>query len=51
MVGWIKLYKKILNNPTVMKDAEHLAVWVYLLLKCSHPKFQAYVGKSKLDIC
>ena len=33
MNGWIKLYPKLLNNPVVMKDGDHLAVWVYLLLK------------------
>lgn len=33
--GWIKLHRKTLNNPIVMKDADHLAVWVYLLLKAT----------------
>lgn len=33
--GWIKLHRKTLKNPVVMKDADHLAVWVYLLLKAS----------------
>lgn len=37
--GWIKLHRKILDNPLVMKDAEHLAVWVFLLLHASHKEY------------
>jgi hypothetical protein len=33
--GWIKLHRKLLKNPVVMKDGDHLAVWVYLLLHAS----------------
>lgn len=29
--GWIKMWRKTLNNPTIMKDAEYFAVWHYLL--------------------
>lgn len=36
MDGWIKLHRKALENPVVCKDAEYLAVWVYLLLKATH---------------
>ena len=31
--GYIKLYRKVMCNPVIMKDSDHLAVWVYLLLK------------------
>jgi hypothetical protein len=34
--GWIKLHRKVLDNPVVCRDAEHLAVWVYLLLEATH---------------
>jgi len=34
-VGFIKLYRKLLDNPVVCKDADHLAVWVYLLLQAT----------------
>lgn len=33
--GWIKLHRKILKNPVVMKDADHFSVWVYLLLNAT----------------
>lgn len=34
--GYIKLHRKILDNPTVFKDSDHLAVWIYLLLNATH---------------
>ena len=46
--GWIKLHRCSLDNPVVMKDAEHLAVWIYLLLNASHADFDImYSGKKK----
>lgn len=33
--NWIKLYRKTLDNPTVMKDGDHLAIWVWLLMKAT----------------
>ena len=34
--GWIKLHRKLVDNPVVMKDSDYLALWVYLLLQASH---------------
>lgn len=34
--GWIKLHNKILENPIICKDTEHLALWVWILLKANH---------------
>lgn len=34
--SWIKLFRKILDNPVVTKDADHLAIWVFLLLSAAH---------------
>lgn len=34
--GYVKIHRKLLNNPIVMKDCEHLAVWIYLLLNATH---------------
>lgn len=36
MEGWIKIHRKLLDNPIVCKDADYLAIWVYLLLKANH---------------
>lgn len=33
--GYIALHRKLLDNPIVCKDADHLAIWVWLLLKAS----------------
>lgn len=48
--GWIKLHRKILNNPVVCKDADHLAVWVYLLLHASHDTRKVLFRGKKIDL-
>ena len=45
--GWIKLYRRMLNNPIVMKDADHLAVWVYLLLKANHTEYDIFYSGQR----
>ena len=30
--GFVKLHRKMLDNPVVCKDADHLAIWIWLLL-------------------
>lgn len=42
--GWIKLHRKLWDNPIVTKDAEHLAVWIYLLTHASHEKYRTLFG-------
>lgn len=34
--GWIKLHRKILESPIIMKDPDHIAIWVWLLLNVTH---------------
>lgn len=34
--GWIKLHRKVLDNPIVCKDAETFAIWIYMLLSAAH---------------
>lgn len=34
--GWIKLHRKVLDNPIVCKDAETFAIWMYMLLMAAH---------------
>lgn len=33
--GYIKLHRSLIRNPVVMKDSDHLAVWIYLLLQAT----------------
>lgn len=45
--GWVKLHRKLLDNPIVMKDADHLAVWTYLLLCATHTEYpMLFKGKK-----
>lgn len=37
--GWIKLHRKMLQNPIVTKTPEHFSVWIYLLLNTTHQPF------------
>jgi hypothetical protein len=46
--GWIKLHRKMLDNPIIMKDAEHLAVWMYLLLNATHAEYPALFKGKKI---
>lgn len=32
-IGYLKLFRQTKNNPVVMKDADHLAVWIWLLME------------------
>ena len=44
--GYICLHRKILENPIIMKDSDHLAVWIYLLLEATHESYDAeFKGK------
>lgn len=45
--GWVKLHRKLLDNP-VMGDPDYLAVWVHLLLTACHKETSfIWNGKKK----
>lgn len=48
--GWVCLHRKLLDNPVVMKDAEHLAVWIYLLLHATHEEYPAFFKGQKITL-
>ena len=48
--GWIKLYRKIEENPIVMKDGDHLSVWVFLLIKATHQKQDMLFNKERITL-
>ena len=50
MEGWIKLHRKILDNPIVMKDSEHLAVWIYLLLNATHKDYDVLFEGKRITL-
>lgn len=47
-VGYIKLHRKILDNPIVCKDSEYLAVWIYLLVNATHKEIQVVFKGQKI---
>lgn len=36
MNGWVKIHRRMLENPVCCKDTEYLAVWIFLLLNAAH---------------
>lgn len=37
--GWIKIHRRILENPIVCKDSDYFTIWVYLLLEATHSDY------------
>ena len=50
MEGWIKIHRKILENPIVCKDSETLSIWVYLLLNATHKEMPALFKGKKITL-
>lgn len=50
MQGFIALHRKMLDNPIVCKDAEHLALWVYLLLQATHKQMDVVFGGNRFTL-
>lgn len=48
MDGYIKLHRKILENPIVCKDSDYLAVWIYLLLNATHKEIPTIFKGQKI---
>lgn len=48
--GWIKIHRKVLDNPVVMKDADHLAIWVYLLVHATHKDHKTMFGGKVITL-
>lgn len=46
--GYIRIYRKMLENPIIMKDSDHLAVWIYLLLSATHKGKRVLFGKEEI---
>lgn len=50
MEGWIKSYRAILDNPIVCKDADHYAVWGYLLHNAAHTPTDAMFNGKRITL-
>ena len=49
-VGYIKMYRSILDNPIVCKDSEVFAIWCYLLLEATHEGYETLFGKERITV-
>ena len=50
MEGWIKLHRKMLDNPIITKDSDYLAVWVYLLLNTTHKEYDVVFKGKRITL-
>lgn len=48
--GYIKLYRKTLDNPIVNKDNDYFKVWIYLLLNATHRNMKMLFGNTTIDL-
>lgn len=48
--GWIKIYRKILDDPVVNKDSDTLAIWLYLLLNATHTEYPVMFKGKKITL-
>lgn len=48
--GFVPLYHSILDNPLIMKDADHLALWCLLLLLARHEQRQELLGGHQITV-
>nr|WP_308743235.1 hypothetical protein [uncultured Anaerocolumna sp.] len=50
MDGFIKLHRKILDNPIVCKDSDYFSVWSYLLLNATHKEMPALFKGKRIEL-
>jgi hypothetical protein len=48
--GYVKLYRKLLDNPIICKDSDHLAIWVYLLLNATHDNIDMLFNGKRITL-
>ena len=50
MEGWIKIHRKMLDNPIICKDSDYLSVWIYLLVNATHKEIPALFKGQKITL-
>lgn len=48
--GYIKLYRKLLDNPVICKDSDHFSIWIYLLLNATHEKYDVMFNNQRTTL-
>lgn len=47
--GWIKLHRKLLDNP-IWQDPHYMKLWMYCLLQASHAEHEQLVGNQIIKL-
>lgn len=50
MQGWVKLHRKILDNPIICKDSEYFSVWCYLILNATHAEYDVEFKNERITL-
>ncbi len=50
MEGWIKVHRKLLDNPIITKDSDYLSVWIYLLLNTTHKEYDTLFKGKRITL-
>ena len=46
--GWFKFHRDVWNNPVLSKDAEHIALWTYLMSNAKYKAEEVLFGGKKI---
>lgn len=50
MEGWIKVHRKLLDNPIITKDSDYLSVWIYILLNSTHKEYDTLFKGERITL-
>lgn len=48
--GFVKVHRKIMDNPIIFKDSDHFAVWMYLLLNATHKEMDMLFKGKRITL-
>lgn len=48
--GWVKIYRKMLDNPVITKSFAHMGIWLYLLLHAAHKETDVLFSGKRFTI-
>lgn len=48
--GWLKLHRKVLENPYAMKNRDYFSIWIYLLLNVAYEPTETLFNNEKITL-
>jgi hypothetical protein len=48
--GWVKIHRKVFDNPVVTASSDHLAVWIYLLCHATPKPYKTYFKGKVIEL-